>query len=50
MGGYSWLGRGICAQAEVWVAKLATSLLVTASSLGLNPDIPQKTKIKEKSK
>jgi hypothetical protein len=26
-----------------WEAKLATSLLVTASSLGSNPDIPQKS-------
>jgi hypothetical protein len=33
------------AKLEGWVAKLVARLLVTTNSLGLNPDIPQKSKM-----
>ncbi len=33
------------AKLEGWVAKFVARLLVTTNSLGLNPDIPQKSKM-----
>ncbi len=40
-----WVAKleGWVAKLEGWVAKLSACLLVKASSMGSNPDIPQKS-------